>query len=58
MKDNRLNLRIDKKTYDMVSILKNKFSINISNLIRTHIQDIYEKHVRASRVRTSRRRDQ
>jgi len=51
MKDNRLNLRIDKKTYDMVSILKNRFSINISNLIRTHIQYTYEKHVRASRRR-------
>lgn len=42
MKTERLNLRIDKETYDMISILKDKFSINISSLIRNHIRDTYE----------------
>jgi len=42
MKNERLNLRIDKETCDMISVLKDKFSINISSLIRNHIRDTYE----------------
>ena len=46
MKIERLNLRIDKKTSDMISVLKNKFSINISSLIRNHIQETYEREIK------------
>lgn len=46
MKTNRLNLRIDKKTSDMISVLKDRFSVNISSLIRNYIQNTYEKKIK------------
>lgn len=44
-KSKRLNLRIDQETYEMISVLKSKFSVNVSSLIRNHIRETYEKEI-------------
>lgn len=47
-RDKVIIIRVTEKEAEIVKELRQKYSINISNLIRAYINDYYEKNIKKS----------